>query len=153
MNVSGVNSATAPYQTSVQSSFKQRAQDFKALQTALQSGDMTSAQQAFASLQKDMPKSSQAAGTTSNPAGQPGQIGTDYQSLQSALQSGDLSGAQSAFATLKQDMQGTGAAHGAHHHHHSKGGDATSSTTPASSTTPSSSDAGSVLTALLDTQA
>ena len=153
MNVSGINAATTAYQTSVQSSFNQRAQDFKALQTALQSGDVTSAQQAFASVQKDMQNAAQAAGATSNPSGQPSKIGTDFQTLQSALQSGDLSGAQSAFATLKQDMQSTGAAHGAHHHHHHKSGDATSSTPPTSSSTPSSNTGGSVIASLLDTQA
>jgi|ERR1035437_1083005 iron uptake system EfeUOB component EfeO/EfeM len=153
MNVSGVNSATTAYQTSVQSSFKQRAQDFKALQTALQSGDVTTAQQAFASLQKDMQTSSKAAGATSNQSSQTSQLGADFQTLQSALQSGDLSGAQSAFATLKQDLQSTGAAHGAHHHHHHMSGNATSSTSPASSSTSSSSDVGSIISSLLDTQA
>ena len=142
MNVSGINSATTAYQTSVQSSFNQRAQDFKALQTALQSGDVTSAQQAFASMQKDMQNSSQAAGATSNPSGQSSQISTDFGTLQSALQSGDLSGAQSA-----------GAARGAHHHHHHQSGGATSSTTPASSSTPSSNTGGSIIASLLDIQA
>ena len=153
MNVSGINAATTAYQTSVQSSFKQDAQDFKALQTALQSGDVTSAQQAFASLQKDMQKSSPAAAATSTPSGQSSPISTDFQTLQTALQSGDLSGAQSAFATLKQDMQSTAAAKGAHHHHHHESASATGSTTQAPNSTTSSNDVGSVIASLLNTQA
>jgi hypothetical protein len=153
MNVSGINSATTAYQTSVQDSFKQSAQDFKALQTALKSGDVTSAQQAFASLQKDMQSSFPAAGATSTPSGQSSPMSADFQTLQSALQSGDLSGAQSAFATLKQDMQSTRAAHGTHHHHHPKSGDASNSTTQAPSSTTSSNDVGSVIASLLNTQA
>src|SRR5664280_393361 len=98
MNVTGINSATAQYQPSIQSSFKKQSQDFKALQSALQSGDLTSAQQAFASLQKDRPNSTQAAATTSNASGQNSPLANDFQALQTALQTGDISSAQSAFA-------------------------------------------------------
>ena len=155
MNVSSVNSATAQYQTSIRSGFKQRSQDFKALESSLQSGDLSGAQQAFAALQKDLPNSSQTTGATSSNASTPtSQLSTDFQALQSALQSGDLSGAQGAFATLQQDMQSAGATQGArrHHHHHQKTG-APGSSSEATSPATSTSGNGTALTSLLDTQA
>jgi len=144
----------AQYQPALRSGFKQRSQDFKALESSLQSGDLTGAQQAFADLQKDLPNSSQTTAATSSNASAPtGQLGTDFQALQSALQAGDLSGAQGAFATLKQDMQSAGATHRAHHHHHQQKADATSSSSQAATPTSATSNSGSVLTSLLDTQA
>jgi len=94
--------------------------DLGALQTALQSGDLSGAQKAFAALQSDMQQMRQTQGgqqaqkthhhhhhhgggaqnaqnTTSNPF-------SDLAAVGSALQNGDLSGAQKAFATLQQDM-------------------------------------------------
>jgi ribosomal protein S20 len=144
MTVSSVSSAQNTYQTDVQSAWKQRAQDFKALQSALQSGDISSAQQAFAALQKDQQSSSQATSATSatSATGQNSQLANDFQALQSALSSGDLSSAQQAFSALKQDMQGAGRT-GHHHHHHA--GSVDSSTQTAATTQP--------LDTLLDVQA
>jgi len=118
MTVSSVSSS--PYQTNAPTPWQQRAQDFKALANALQSGDLTGAQQAFAALQKDQPGST----STTSASGQNSQASNDFQSLQNALQSGDLSGAQQAFASLKQDLQG---AHRGHHHHHHRSTQNTSS--------------------------
>jgi ribosomal protein S20 len=154
MNVSSINAATTAYQTSIQSTFKQRAQDFKALQSALQSGDLSGAQQAFATLQKDRQGSTQAAAGAGNASSQSSPMASDIQTLQSALQSGDLSSAQSAFATLKQDLQSAGAAHQAHrHHHHAQAGGASSSTGQTSGSTSSTTDVGSVVASLLNAQA
>src|SRR6185295_2693196 len=104
MNISGVSSTNSPYdyQTQIQSSFKQRAEDFKSLESALQSGDLSGAQQAFATLTQDGRPVQQAgsAGKSGN-----GQAATDFQALQTALQSNDLAEAQKAFSTLKQDIQ------------------------------------------------
>jgi hypothetical protein len=160
MNITGINSnsATDPYQVSTQNNFKKRAQDFKALQSALQSGDLTSAQQAFSSLLKDQQGSTQAATPASSTSGQTSPLQNDFQALQSALQSGDLSGAQSAFATLKQDIQSAGGAHRAHHHHHHQvqgAGNAVNGAnqTGSSTDTASATDTASIISSLLDTQA
>jgi len=107
---------------------KQRNQDFKALQSALQSGDLTGAQQAFANFQQDAPSSSPAGKKTQNT-----QAVADFQSLQSALQTGDLNAAQKAFASWQQDLQSAGKAHHHHHHHKSEPAvDGTSASTTAS---------------------
>ncbi|MBF0551019.1 MAG: hypothetical protein HQK60_10830, partial [Deltaproteobacteria bacterium] len=85
--------------------FQQRKQDFNALSTALSSGDIKSAQSAFASLQKDMPRLSQS---------QTGQQTTqitlqnDITALQTAITTGDSTGIQTALSTLKQDAQNIG---------------------------------------------
>ena len=71
--------------------------DLAAIGNALQSGNLSEAQSAFATLQQDMGNSSGQSTTATS--------GTDLTSLSSALQSGNLSDAQSAFATLMQDLQ------------------------------------------------
>lgn len=68
--------------------------DLKALEAALQKGDLSGAQTAFATFQKDLANS---------PGGTPGAntpAGKALAQLGAALQKGDLSGAQSAFAAL-----------------------------------------------------
>jgi ribosomal protein S20 len=147
MNVSSVSASPSPnpYTIDSTSGFKPQIQDFKALQSALQSGDLSGAQSAFASLQKAMQNKSQAAGAN-NPSSQNSQLGNDMQSLQSALQGGDLSAAQKAFASLQQDMKsasqaaGTGRAH--RHHHHQGGGVQAASSTSTTSTTGTTSGNG-----------
>src|ERR1039457_4575293 len=110
MSVATISSANNSYQTNP---YAQARQDFQNLGNALQSGNLTAAQQAFAQLQQPNPNSGQSQSTqNSNPASQA------VQNLGSALQSGDLSGAQQAFAQLQQGMQATGKGHG--HHHHSR---------------------------------
>ncbi len=94
-------------QSSSQGVLSQRRAAFKALATALDSGDLAGAQSAFASLQAAKPGQSA-------PAAQDGP-GADFQALSAALQSGDLAGAQKAFAALQGDLQ---KARGHHHHHH-----------------------------------
>ena len=141
MTVSGVNSSTNPYLNNVQTGFQQQIQDFKALASALQSGDLSAAQTAFAAFQKDIQGNSQspqaAALSDSN-----SQLGKDFQALQSALQSGDLSSAQQAFATLQQDLKTT---HHHHHHHHSGGIDPDKTAQSTSSTATSTATVGTIL--------
>jgi outer membrane protein assembly factor BamD (BamD/ComL family) len=98
MTVSNVSSTTSPYQAN----FKQRFQDFKALASALQSGNLSGAQQAFTTFQSDLQQTQQS-GQNSQPFDPNSPVGKDFQALQSALQSGDLSSAQQSFATLRQD--------------------------------------------------
>jgi sulfite reductase alpha subunit-like flavoprotein len=88
----------------ISSSPTRRSPDFDALQSALQSGNITTAQGAFAAFQQDVQKTVQAAGPHSLFA--PGtQTSNDLQNLGNALKSANLTGAQQAFATFKQDLQ------------------------------------------------
>ena len=118
MSVTGISSTSGSYQANP---YAQVKQDIQNLGKALQSGNLSDAQQAYATLQQDSPTSSQAPGSQDNsPAGQA------MQKLGTALQSGDLSGAQQAFA----QMQKAGKGHGHHHHQQSsQQSDATTSDT------------------------
>ena len=109
MSVTGVASTSNTYQTSSTNPYAQVKQDFQNLGKALQSGNLSDAQQAFATLQQDSPTSGQPQGNQSSNASNP------MQDLGNALQSGDLSGAQTAFA----QMQKAGKGHGHRHHQES----------------------------------
>ena len=115
MSVSAISSSSGLTSTAWQNQIGQVQSDFQALGKALQSGSLTAAQQAYATLQQDLPASqSSSSATSSNPLSAVGQ----------ALQSGNLTAAQQAFAALK----------GHHHgHHHHGGGSAVSA--PASTPT------------------
>jgi hypothetical protein len=78
--------------------------ELKALQTALQSGNLADAQTAFANFQSDLEARAQA-GIGNSPLSQNGHIRDDITSLQSALDSNDITTAQQAFVTLKQDLR------------------------------------------------
>jgi hypothetical protein len=124
-SISSVSSTTNLYQPANQNGFGQFVQDFQAIGSALQSGDLSTAQSALATFQQDLQGNSQT--SSSQPFGKNSQANSDYQNLVSALQSGNLSNAQQAFASLQTDLK---AAHKGHHHHHSSS--ATASTTTAS---------------------
>jgi hypothetical protein len=100
MNITGVSSS---------SDLSQRYAQFNALGSALQSGNITNAQHAFAAFQQEVQKASQTAGIAGlfAPGSQPSR---DLQRLNSALNSADLAGAKTAFASLKQDIQSAGPA-------------------------------------------
>jgi hypothetical protein len=83
----------------LQNNFQQRRNAFDELAQALQSGNLTQAQQAFSLLTQSAPNSGQA---------QNGLLKDDFNSLAQALQSGDLDGARKAFATIQQDLQKLG---------------------------------------------
>jgi outer membrane protein assembly factor BamD (BamD/ComL family) len=144
-SISSVNSTTNPNQTTnQQSGYTQIAQNFQAIGSALQSGDLSSAQSALAAFQQALQGNSQSNSQTSSsqPFGKNSQANKDYQNLTSALQSGNLSTAQKAYASLQNDLksaQSTKSAHKGHHHHHAAS--ATSAT--ASSTTPTTSSTSS----------
>ena len=98
MNVASISSD--------QSTISQRYQDFLSLQSALQTGNLSMAQGAFAAFQQEVEKAVQAAGPNSLFA--PGSApAIEMQNLGNALRSSDITGAQQAFATLKQDLQAT----------------------------------------------
>jgi len=122
MSISGISASTDPYQTyqaNGQNNLKQFRQDFQDLASALQSGDLSGAQKAFAALQPLLPNPSAGSQTSTGQQGK-GQnpFAADFSALGQALQSAssdNLKDAQAAFAKLQQDMQ---LVHGHHHHHH-----------------------------------
>ena len=87
----------------LQSFFQNRRADVQALGDALQSGDLSAAQQAFnqlASLGKGGPFSNAEPFSRSDRA-------QDFEAIGQALSSGDLAGAQAAFAKLEQTFRKT----------------------------------------------
>jgi hypothetical protein len=89
------------------SAMTQRSQDFEALQSTLQSGNLNGAQRAFAAFQQDVQKTTQMTGPDSMFA--PGtQASKDLQALGGALRSANLSSAQQAFSSLLKDIQTSG---------------------------------------------
>lgn len=154
MSISGISSTyTSSMIQEWQSSMQQRRQDFSQLGNALQSGDLTGAQQAYSDLQNLLQNSSSPFNSNTSSGSNP--ITDDFKALGQALSSGDLSQAQTDFTKLQDDMkaarqqavqqgsftQGAGHAHHGHHHHHVADSDAstTSSTTSSTADTNSSS--------------
>jgi len=125
------------YQTD--NSKDQFKQDMQAIQTALQSGDVAGAQDAFAKL-KDMQQQRESKKGSSNNGSNPMQ--KDMQSLQDALGSGNLQDAQNAFAQLQTDMK----AHGGHHGHHMQSANGASSMSQSTATTDSSNQTATTAT-------
>ena len=110
MSIDSIGAATAAPATT-DTGRTRAAQDFAALSQALQQGDLAAAQQAFATLQQDVPWVGRAASSQSTAGTTAGPVASSLQALGNALTSGDLAGAQQAFANLQQ-------AHGGHHGHH-----------------------------------
>ncbi|HUA54220.1 MAG TPA: hypothetical protein VMB81_18740 [Candidatus Sulfotelmatobacter sp.] len=114
------------------------ADNYNTLGQSLASGDLSGAQQAYASLIQSVtgggasdPSSTTAttpsatsmlggAGASGGSSG--GSVGSDLVTLGQALSSGNLAGAQQAFSTLNQAVQAAGQGHGAHHGGDAKGG-------------------------------
>ena len=145
-SISSINSTTNTNQlANQQNSFAQIAQNFQAIGSALQSGDLSSAQSSLTAFQQAVQGNSNSTSQTSSsqPFGKNSQANTDYQNLTSALQSGDLSTAQKAYTSLQNDLksaQSAKSAHKGHHHHHAASATAattSSSTTQTASTTNS----------------
>jgi hypothetical protein len=131
MSISGISSDPTVYRKYT-SPLQQIRKDFAALKTSLSSNDLTGAQKAFATLQKDMQSIGQAQSSQQTGANSP--LDNDLAAISTALQKGDLQGAQNAFATLAQDMQqmrqtqGSEQTQKAHHRHHHHGGSAQNTT-------------------------
>ena len=108
MAVSSITSSAAGgYQPNQQTDFRQT---FSQLAQAIQAGDLSDAQQAYATL-SDLQNQGQGPNANSPFAQALSQIGQ-------ALQNGDIGGAQQALQSLAQQSQGTHH----NHHHHSDGG-------------------------------
>jgi len=112
MSVSSISSSTAINRADWRSTVKQGKQDFSQLLGALQSGDVSGAQQAYAAMQQLLPgfqSSTQAAAASGSSAASgstpANAIGTDFSELGAALGAGSLTGAQEAVAKLQQDAQ------------------------------------------------
>jgi soluble cytochrome b562 len=145
MSVSSVSSATNLYQTSYNNGFAQSIQDFNALKNALQSGNLSNAQSAFATWQQDIQNDPRMQSLLNGSQSGSSQISQDYQSLQSALQSGDVASAQKAFASFQQDLQTqmqSGQVKGHHHHHHHHHGGQSSTSTAATNATSTNTNSG-----------
>jgi hypothetical protein len=80
-----------------QGGYQKVKNDFQALSQALASGNLASAQKAYASIQDDQKNGPQP------PANSP--IANDFAALGDALKSGDIAGAQQAFSSLQTDVQ------------------------------------------------
>lgn len=105
--VSGVSPNDATL-TNWQEMAQQFKTNFSNLAQAIQSGDLSSAQKAFAALTQNTPSNANSQST----------IQSDYDALSKALQSGDMNAAKTAFAKLQQDMQNLRKTH--HHHKHTE---------------------------------
>lgn len=132
MSVSAISSSNALMQANMlQSTNQQQRTEFQQLTQAIQSGNLSNAQQAFSALTN----SATASGLQSV------QLTEDLSKLGSALQSGSLSSARQAYSSVQQNLQNSNPV-AAHHHrpHHGGGGSQIlTSGFPDSATGPSSS--------------
>jgi hypothetical protein len=121
VSISGISTfSPASSQTpDTQAAFRQQ---FNQLVGALQSGSLSDAQQAYATLSQLQSSGQGPSANSNSPLSQTlNQIGQD-------LQNGDLSGAQNALSSLQQSQGGH------HHHHHGGGGSSVASQTSSSAT-------------------
>ena len=130
MSVSGIMSTSFFQPSQVQNSFQQRRAEFQQLGQALQSGNLSAAQQDFAELTSSGSSASTsgattattttaATGTGSAASTSPvSSIGQEFTALGQALQAGNLSAAQQAYSAMQQIGQTQGHHHHHHHHHH-----------------------------------
>lgn len=92
------------------SPIEKRSQDFTVLQSSLQSGNIVSAQGAFAAFLQDVQNVSTVAGPKSLFA--PGTTASkDLSNLGNALKSSNISAARTAFAQLQQDLRASAPSH------------------------------------------
>jgi len=100
MSVSGISSTTDLSQAmSPQGKFQKLKNSLLLLGQALQSGSLSVAEQAFATLKQMMPNMAAVSQNDQNP------LIADLNAVGKAVQSGDLSTAKSAFAKLQLDVQ------------------------------------------------
>src|SRR5271169_5377436 len=136
MSISGIaNTALSSLLTATQSAqsgsgqgkFQQIQSEFQQLGQDLQAGNLTQAQQVYATLSQNFPnaQAGTTTGATSATANSSNPIAQAFTAPAQDLQNGNISGAQQDYATIQQDFQqqqqGAGQVH--HHHHHGGGGD------------------------------
>lgn len=102
-----------------QNDYQTRRNEFQQLGQDLQGGNLTAAQQDFATLTQNAAQAAQGAGNNAN------NIGQAFTALGQALQNGNLTQAQQDYANIQQDVQQqaqqiAGQLH--RHHHHGGGG-------------------------------
>jgi hypothetical protein len=106
-----------------QGKFQQVQTEFQQLGQDLQAGNLTQAQQDFATLSQNFQNAQSGTATAATASGG-NPIGQAFTALAQDLQNGNISGAQQDYATIQQDFQqqqqGSSAVH--HHHHHHGGG-------------------------------
>lgn len=117
MSVSGVSSSNF-FQSNLaqgaQNKFQQIQSQFQQLGKDLQSGNLSQAQQDFATLTQELPSSQQQTGAATSTSS----VAQAFKTLGQDLQSGNLSAAQQDFAAIQQNaQQASGSAHGHHNHH------------------------------------
>jgi len=108
MSTSGITS-------SMSSQIQQFQQEFKQLGQDLQSGNLSSAQSDFVTLENTLQQSVSASTSQSN-----NPLAQAFNQLAQDLQAGNLSAAQKDYTTIQQDLQSQ--ASQTHHHHHHAGG-------------------------------
>lgn len=96
----------------LQNANQQRRTEFQQLTQALQSGNLSNAQQAFGALTK----------STASSGIQSIQLTQDLNTLGSALQSGDLAGARDAYSAVQQGLRHSNPVAAHHHRPHYGGG-------------------------------
>jgi len=106
MLVSGINSNTNINPAdNEQPKFRQIRDNFQLLEQALQSGNLSGAQQAFAALQQLMPDLSVGNKIQNGQISRSqGAFRTDFNAIGQALKSGNISEAKAAFAKFQQDV-------------------------------------------------
>ena len=113
MSVSANSSGNVLNQAnSLQNASQQQRNEFQQLTQALQSGNLTNAQQAFGALTS----SATSSGLLSV------QLTQDLSKLGSALQSNNLTGARNAYSSVQQDLHNSNPRTAHHHHPHGGGG-------------------------------
>lgn len=146
-SISSLSSAINLLPTTNSNTSSTIGKDLNSLSSALQSGNLTSAQTAFAALTQDLQgilQSSASSGSQST-TGSTSTTGTlstiqkDLQNVASALKSGDVDGATTAVAKLKTDIQSAVKGHHGGHHHGGGGKSALSSLLDSTNTTNSTS--------------
>jgi hypothetical protein len=132
MAVSGISTSSVnSYQPNDQ---QQSRQQFTLLVKALQSGDLSGAQQAYSAL-------TQSQGNGSAPSDPNSPFAQALSKIGQALKSGDLTGAQQALSALQQQLQQAQGTH--HHHHHGHHAAKSAPSTPSPSSSSGSADSAS----------
>lgn len=101
MPISAVSSNLVSNLSQRKNPFQEIQQDFGQLANALETGDLSGAQSAYANIQQVLQGAAGGSSSTGSTT-----LQNDFASLGQALQSGDLSQAQSAFAQLQNDAGG-----------------------------------------------
>jgi len=126
MSISGISASNSnPYQLNAASNPYQ--QELQQLGQALQSGNLSSAQSDFASLQAAFSQSATPTTSSTSTASASNPVAQAFTQLGSDLQSGNLSAAQKDYSTVQQDLQNNLAFNHFHHGHHMDGGSGSTS--------------------------